>query len=746
MWPLSDAITQRASVSDITILDTHPNCIHECDAPDGHGRSALDLALLYLQQPHEQVVIEIIRRNPALLAVQQGQGYGGLWPLHRITINIAPRGACFSVNFLSECISLNPRSVMYRSADNVTALFKAIRLKPPTHDIIFTLVAADPPLLPDGEHNAHYAGALHEILDATSPLDSKFVCKLVHDVFSSNPDLAHGLANDVDVFGRRAMNIAHKDVRLMIQNFIFFCGRYEIDKGPPLHRSGTSVVVLAVDHGQVADATASAAAPQHVAMKFMMHHEQYNRELRMRASHNLSSHHVLSILDSFEAETDPAFSQSLQRIGMQRYRFCVTMPAADRSLKSIIDSEHICGRDWDSITAICSQLCKSLAHMHQCSVVHADVKPLNAVRVGGRIVIIDLDAAASCSDALGYKCSTAYVPPEMLHPSSPDHPAPRPHRPSDVSPLLASPAFDMWSLVVVFFQLFCGETLFQANDEDNLDADGLLMLQNWGDDAAFRLKKLSKISHPMARHLLSQMLVAKPQARLPTIAHVLSHSFFTGQAQRRTSEQHPEWDVFISYRVDSDAAIAAILHEALTAAGLVVFLDSKCLKDGVPWESGFVDALCKSYFFVPILSRSTLKARFEGLAAASPCDNVLLEYQLAQRSLVSRIFPLFLGDSVAGGIQQRTHYFSSGCAPNAPDVVVAAVESKAVRHLESLGLGLPFALNMSLKDVFSGITSYQGGFVQGSGDDASLLALHAATVQKMLVAADYRIAARAASH
>ena len=145
-----------------------------------------------------------------------------------------------------------------------------------------------------------------------------------------------------------------------------------------------------------------------------------------------------------------------------------------------------------------------------------------------------------------------------------------------------------------------------------------------------------------------------------------------------------------------------------------------------------------------------MKARFEGLAAASPCDNVLLEYrlaiELAQRSLVSRIFPLFLGDSVAGGIQQRTHYFSSGCAPNAPDVVVAAVESKAVRHLESLGLGLPFALNMSLKDVFSGITSYQGGFVQGSGDDASLLALHAATVQKMLVAADYRIAARAASH
>ena len=378
--------------------------------------------------------------------------------------------------------------------------------------------------------------------------------------------------------------------------------------------------------------------------------------------------------------------------------------------------------------------------MHESSVVHGDVKPLNVVRVGGRMVIIDLDAAASCADALGYKCSTAYVPPEMLHAPHSDHLALRPRRPSDGDPLLASPAFDIWSLGVVFFQLFCGETLFQANDEDNLDADGLLLLQSWGDDAAFRLKKLSKVSHPMARHLLSQMLVAQPHARLPTVAHVLSHSFFTGQQQRRTAEQQPEWDVFLSYRVDSDAAVAALLYAALTAAGLAVFLDSKCLKDGVPWESGFVDALCKSYCFVPILSRSALKARFEGLTAASPCDNVLLEYrlalELAQRSLVARIFPLFLGDAVAGGAQGRTHYFSSGCAPNAPDAVVAAVESKAARHLESLGLGLPFALNMSVKDVFSGVTSYQGGFVQGAGDDAALLAPHAAAVHKMLGAID----------
>jgi hypothetical protein len=236
----------------------------------------------------------------------------------------------------------------------------------------------------------------------------------------------------------------------------------------------------------------------------------------------------------------------------------------------------------------------------------------------------------------------------------------------------------------------------------------------------------------MARHLLSQMLVAQPQQRLQTIAHVLSHSFFTGQPQRRLAEQPPDWDVFISYRVDSDADVAVRLHTLLTARGLTVFLDSKCLKDGVPWEGGFVDALCKSCSFVPVLSRGALKARFESLSDAAPCDNVLLEYrlaiELAQRNLLSRIFPLFLGDVLPGATHQRSHYFSSSCQPHTPDVVVSSVEGKAARHLDALGLGLPFVLNMSAKDVFSGITSYQGGFVQGPGDDDALLTPHVAAI------------------
>ena len=45
-----------------------------------------------------------------------------------------------------------------------------------------------------------------------------------------------------------------------------------------------------------------------------------------------------------------------------------------------------------------------------------------------------------------------------------------------------------------------------------------------------------------------------------------------------------EFDVFISYRVSSDANHAEILYNLLTSIGLTVWWDKKCLEPGVPWE------------------------------------------------------------------------------------------------------------------------------------------------------------------
>ena len=87
--------------------------------------------------------------------------------------------------------------------------------------------------------------------------------------------------------------------------------------------------------------------------------------------------------------------------------------------------------------------------------------------------------------------------------------------------------------------------------------------------------------------------------------------------------------MFISYRFVSDAEHAERLYRRLTARGLKVWWDKASLLPGVDWEQGFCTGLMKSKAFVPLLSRKAL-ANFEGLFETSPCDNVLLEFRLAQ--------------------------------------------------------------------------------------------------------------------
>lgn len=50
-----------------------------------------------------------------------------------------------------------------------------------------------------------------------------------------------------DKAGRKVYDIAHKDVRDVMNKYLLFCGRFEVDEGYPLHISATSIVLLAND-------------------------------------------------------------------------------------------------------------------------------------------------------------------------------------------------------------------------------------------------------------------------------------------------------------------------------------------------------------------------------------------------------------------------------------------------------------------------------------------------------------------
>jgi len=87
-------------------------------------------------------------------------------------------------------------------------------------------------------------------------------------------------------------------------------------------------------------------------------------------------------------------------------------------------------------------------------------------------------------------------------------------------------------------------------------------------------------------------------------------------------------DVFINYRVGSDADLAEKLYYALKSVGIHAFLDRKCLRDGEPWADGFVKGLSSSRKIICLMSRAGL-VPVRDVTRNNSFDSVLLEYQVA---------------------------------------------------------------------------------------------------------------------
>ena len=283
------------------------------------------------------------------------------------------------------------------------------------------------------------------------------------------------------------------------------------------------------------------------------------------------------------------------------------------------------------------------------------------------------------------------------------------------------PAHDIWSLGAVLYLMCTGMSLFFCDIDDNIgDDEDLRALYEWDD--AVRDRKLSKITDKLARNLVSLMLTKNPQRRIDAL-HVLDHPFLSGKQATRLSGEQSEYDVFLSYRVSTDAAHANLLYTALTQRGVKVWLDSKCLEPGKNWEIGFCEGLFKCSYFVCLVSREGMNntkvdsLNWATLRANSPCDNVVLEWSLALelhlREYLKGIFPVFIG-SMNNGTYDK-FYFSGH---NVSDVSVAAVEYKLRSHLDRQGCGLPYNLQYSVRSVVNDVTSDQGAFLCGDLDES----------------------------
>ena len=446
--------------------------------------------------------------------------------------------------------------------------------------------------------------------------------------------------------------------------------------------------------------------------------------------------------------------------------FALVMPLADRNLFVALKQERWAGcsvhtgpsvwRNKEEVCHVFKQLVHCVEEMHGKGVLHADLKPLNIVRTAAQWKLIDLDAACEIGqEPVGHKSSSAYCPPEAIYVDEASCTAcvrsamAVAKGEANYQLLTAHSSFDVWSLGCILYQMCTTDVrpLFQGGQDDSLPtvrkgADNLFTLAEWNIEV--KNEKLAEVFDPLARNLVSQMLQADPLQR-PSLARVLAHPFLSGKEVARMVGEKPKFDVFLSYRVSADGKDTPNRHveklyNLLTAKGLMVYWDFKCLKPGVDWEKGFCEGLVSSKTFVPLLSKDAInhpendRANFSKLTADSNCDNVFLEHRLAIElqglGLIEKVFPVFIGDLDASrGVYGN--YFGGGCHPRLPDFSVTSIEEKLRHYMETQALGTPLHPDRTVKSVVDAITTCQGAFIEGEADAAFEMA--AEKIVEMLV-------------
>jgi len=367
------------------------------------------------------------------------------------------------------------------------------------------------------------------------------------------------LATAKDSRGRTCLSIAEgRDPQSSLSKFILslvlFHGQYQIKEGYPAHESATCIVVLAA---WIRDGKTTP-----VALKFMKHRDQFEREMGVRQQQQLDPKFVMGVLGCHSTEGHswdkgggltlvPAdngkFRSSIAEYMhngrasfFEEYSYCAVLPQGNRGLHETITHEYIAGvasRIHD-MKSIMLQVAESLEHMHNSNVIHADLKPLNVMYMANVMyeehwTLIDLDAAAKIGGATGLKSSTGYAPPELLIVGSDG--MVRVRNPEDDSEKLeADISFDMWSYGALLYLFLTGRTLFHNDQQDNLEGQDLLNLKQW--DQAQLTKALGKVGDKLGKELLQKLLQPQARDRPTRMAEVLDDPFFSSAALERHIE------------------------------------------------------------------------------------------------------------------------------------------------------------------------------------------------------------------
>eukprot|EP01041_Mallomonas_annulata_P001553 gene1553-3000_t len=353
-------------------------------------------------------------------------------PLHQLLVDYSPTAA--NNEKMSHMLETHPEYALEKDYDNKTALdiiFEDENSLGVSSDVIYILLLNSCQLIENGEHsmdnhdnvnvNGHSAW-----LEAAQRNDDATVIAVERILFKFRRNI-RTLAHVCDGSGRSCKDIAGPRCKELILRKLYLYDRYEIKEGPPEHKSATSLVLIANDHGEFVEnyrsnirSTKTTSTITRVAMKFMCHRDQFLRETDARARGNFDEKFVLPIHSVYDGdsltEENVNFREDTVIYGLTEYPYCIVMEAATQDLKRFIDHEQIIDMNIEEIKPIMRQLTCCLDHIHKKNFVHGDIKPLNVLQKGALLTLTDLDASCSIGNGVyaGSKTSSGYLPPELF--------------------------------------------------------------------------------------------------------------------------------------------------------------------------------------------------------------------------------------------------------------------------------------------------------------------------------------------
>jgi serine/threonine protein kinase len=216
--------------------------------------------------------------------------------------------------------------------------------------------------------------------------------------------------------GRSAEANSMPKCKRAMTNRVFFLGLYDIPDGAQHEYMSATCTLYIVDRVDGDKRTP-------VALKFMKNKDEFLREISSRqqllapiVGHQQTQQDcIIEIIDSYDS-SHAAFQGAVQkRPGLVDYEHpcLLVMPAAERSLRAIMDSERITKST--AIKDIFHRILTCVKYMHDRGFIHGDLKPRNIVRWLRTLKLIDLDASARIGkDGAWSKHSSAYIPPESV--------------------------------------------------------------------------------------------------------------------------------------------------------------------------------------------------------------------------------------------------------------------------------------------------------------------------------------------